>query len=147
LVPLCRDAVETSELFGDMGSQVVNVVKLDDVVDYRVNFLIVDTQGFDDKVLLGAQRLMERHGVDVVLFEYAPTLMRRAGGDPAGVLKFMHSMGYACFDTETLPQRLPLKTSSKARWRSFDRFPALFQAWKLFNGQHGTWTNVLCFSH
>jgi hypothetical protein len=129
-----------------MPSQIVNVVKLDDVVDYRVNFLIVDTQGFDDKVLLGAQRLMENYGVDIVLFEYAPALMRRAGGDPAGIMKFMHSMGYFCLDTLTLPVGLPLQYSADVQWRSLERFPTLFQAWKLFGGEHGTWSNILCFS-
>jgi hypothetical protein len=137
--------VDTAEVFGDMPAKEVNVVKLDDAVKYRVNFLIVDTQGFDHHVLLGAQKLMEDYGVDVVLFEYAPTLMKKAGGDPAGVLHFMRSMGYACFDMQTLP--LPLNYGSGApRWRSFDRFPTLFQSWKFMNGDHGTWTNILCFS-
>jgi hypothetical protein len=89
---------------------------------------------------------MEDYGVDIVLFEYAPTLMKKAGGDPAGVLHFMRSMGYACFDTRTLPQPLNYGNSATPRWRSFDRFPTLFPGWKFMNGEHGSWTNVVCFS-
>jgi hypothetical protein len=146
---LPRAAVDTSEVFGDMPAQQVNVVKLDDMVKYRVNFLIIDTQGFDHQVLRGAQRLMEDYGVDIVLFEYAPTLMKKAGGDPAGVLHFMHAMGYACFDTETLPATHPLNYGDGVtpQWRTFDRFPTLFQPMQFMNGEHGSWSNILCFSH
>jgi hypothetical protein len=138
--------VDTADVFGEMPAKEINVVKLDDIVKYRVNFLIVDTQGFDHHVLLGAQKLMEDYGVDVVLFEYAPTLMKKAGGDPAGVLHFMRSMGYACFDMRTLPQPLNYGNSATTQWRSFDRFPTLFPGWKFMNGEHGSWTNVVCFS-
>jgi hypothetical protein len=138
--------VDTADVFGEMPAKEVNVVKLDDVVKYRVNFLIIDTQGFDHHVLLGAQKLMEDFGVDIVLFEYSPTLMKKAGGDPAGVLKFMHSMGYACFDMQTLPENTPLVYGDRTQWRTFDRYPTLFPGWRFMNGEHGSWTNILCFS-
>jgi hypothetical protein len=144
-VSVWRCAADPAEVFGNTAPQEVNVVKLDDVVKYRVNFLIVDTQGFDHHVLLGAQKLMEDYGVDIVLFEYGPTLLKKAGGDPAGVLKFMHSMGYACFDTETLNKPLNYG-SGPSQWRTFDRFPTLFQTYLFMNKEHGTWTNILCFS-
>ena len=62
-----------------------------------------DVQGWELRVLLGAQRLLRTLSVKYVamyvVFEFSPWLMRRSGtGHPLDLLYLLPSMGGVCFD-------------------------------------------------
>lgn len=77
----------------------VDVVRLDDELDERIDLLEIDVQGADFAVLRGARRLIEHHGVGVIRVEYTPLFLREAGEDPIEMLHWLYDRGYVCFDT------------------------------------------------
>ena len=67
-----------------------------------------DVQGWELRVLLGAQRLLRTLSVKYVVFEFSPWLMRRSGtGHPLDLLYLLPSMGGVCFDLMGLYNQKP----------------------------------------
>jgi len=71
---------------------------VDEIVDAHprfasTNLLKVDTDGFDFRVLRGAQRLL-RDAQPLVYFELVPDLLRAAGEDPLSIFPLLVSLGY-----------------------------------------------------
>lgn len=65
----------------------------------RIFFVKIDTQGFDLKVLKGAETYLRSHMVQYAQYEFSPMLMRKSNlGDPLELLHFLTSMGAICFD-------------------------------------------------
>lgn len=69
------------------------MVRLDDVLEGRppLDFLKVDTDGFDFEVLLGAEQTIRRDR-PVIFFEYAPSFY--ANGEGVSGLRQLQAMGY-----------------------------------------------------
>eukprot|EP01116_Phalansterium_solitarium_P013838 TRINITY_DN31268_c0_g1_i1.p1 TRINITY_DN31268_c0_g1~~TRINITY_DN31268_c0_g1_i1.p1 ORF type:complete len:410 (+),score=112.39 TRINITY_DN31268_c0_g1_i1:98-1231(+) len=65
---------------------------LDDIIDEHVYFLKIDVQGHEHKVLQGAKKLFEKHGVDYVYIEFT-------GFEGVEVFDFLHNHGFTCYDT------------------------------------------------
>lgn len=63
----------------------------------RITLLKVDTEGHEHAVLLGAQRLLSTHAVDVVYFEFCPNLEVAAGSEVGAAVRLLVSYGYASF--------------------------------------------------
>lgn len=75
----------------------VKVVTVDSLMDRlrweAVNFLKIDTEGYDASVLLGAAGVLRSHKVDLVQFEYNRP-WREAGRTLGGVIEFLGAAGY-----------------------------------------------------
>ena len=63
-----------------------------------VNFLKVDTEGYDANVLFGAANVLQERKIDIVQFEYNRP-WRQAGRTLGGVIEFLNAAGY---DVHTL---------------------------------------------
>eukprot|EP00760_Papus_ankaliazontas_P015350 PhM_4_TR16480/c1_g1_i1/m.77326 len=74
--------------------------RVDDYVQQHVHLMKLDCQGCEYKAFLGAQRLFEKYGVDVVRAEFDPGLIRAVGDDPRDVLRFLWKHNYVVFDSE-----------------------------------------------
>jgi FkbM family methyltransferase len=74
----------------------VPTCRLDDTVSEPVRFLKIDVQGGEGRVLDGARKLFDDHGVELVLAEFQ--------GDKR-VLRFLAKRGYAIFDSKYLSSR------------------------------------------
>jgi hypothetical protein len=119
--------------------EMVDVVRLDEVVHEHVDFIKIDTQGHDDRVLMGAKGLIEKYGIDVIHMEYAPALNRQSGGTPSQILHWLYDYGYVCFDCAMFEP--PVLTAN----RSFDAYPDTFGRMQFMGGEHGHWTDIMCF--
>lgn len=75
---------------GMTATPTVPVVRLDDEIREPVRFLKIDIQGGEHRMLLGAERLIATHGIDMMYVEF--------GGDIA-VLRFLARHGYVIFDS------------------------------------------------
>lgn len=58
-----------------------------------VDFLKIDTEGYDAKVLFGAANVLQARRIDIVQFEYNRP-WRQAGGTLGGVIEFLNAAGY-----------------------------------------------------
>jgi hypothetical protein len=117
----------------------VDVVRLDEVVHEHVNLIKIDTQGHDDRVLMGAKGIIEKYGIDVIHMEYSPGLNRQSGGKPAEILHWLYDYGYVCFDCAEF-QPPPLTAN-----RTFDAYPNTFGSLIVYSGDHGQWGDMMCF--
>jgi FkbM family methyltransferase len=86
----------------------IALVKLDDVIDlgvapdsagrgYHVHLLKMDCQGSEYKALLGATRLLERGGVDVIFSEVDTRIMRATNSEPADMLRYLWKFNFSIF--------------------------------------------------
>lgn len=71
----------------------VPAVRLDSVVDEPVRFCKIDVQGGEHAVLLGAERLIRKHGVDVFYIEF---------GGELEIIELLADSDYVFFDTHYL---------------------------------------------
>lgn len=62
----------------------------------RINFLKIDTEGFDARVLHGANSLLKYHLVDFVFFENNK-MQREIGDSLFKTVQFMDGHGYRCY--------------------------------------------------
>jgi FkbM family methyltransferase len=93
---------KTSSLFAEekLGSEPlidVNVVTVDGLVDQlgwgHIDFLKIDCEGFDLRVLMGSQNMLSAHRVGLIQFEYS-SMWAMAGCTLGAALHFLHSLGY-----------------------------------------------------
>ena len=86
----------------------------------------IDTQGYEDKVLQGGQRLLTQ--ADAVILEYWPSGVRRAGGDlnllHERLCSFARGAILSPSESDSLPELHPTATLCKALEEQFaDRNP------------------------
>ena len=77
-------------------SSELSIVRLDDICKGRfaqAKLLKSDTDGYDAKVLRGAEGLLKQ-ARPVLFFEYAPDMLESKGDDPLEVFSFLESLGY-----------------------------------------------------
>lgn len=76
----------------------VPLVRIDEVIQEDVWMLKVDTQGFEHRVLQGAEMLFKRHTVRQLIFEVDPFLMSKQQIDVRMTLEMVqHMYGMICF--------------------------------------------------
>jgi FkbM family methyltransferase len=75
----------------------ITLIKLEDslppTID-KVNFLKIDTQGFEIDVLMGARNIIENSQDISILLEYSPALLRLAGHSPGELIGMLIDMGF-----------------------------------------------------
>lgn len=86
--------------------EVVRVTTLDSLVAeqglQRVDFVKVDVDGYEGKVLRGAQETLKRWHPQI-LFEISPTAMATHGDEAVALLQLLAKLGYALFDEDRRP--------------------------------------------
>ena len=60
----------------------LSAMRLDDAVNTHVNFMKLDCQGCEYAALLGAEKIFQNHGVDLLYLELSPPSMALASGNP-----------------------------------------------------------------
>jgi hypothetical protein len=110
-----------------------------------VDLLKIDTQGHEYNVLLGAQKLIENYGVDIIHAEYSPELMKAGGIDkPWEMLQFLHDAGYVCFYcTEPFTDGQLPKFNLDPTW-AFENFTNNFGVFMYGGVNHGMWGDIVC---
>jgi FkbM family methyltransferase len=85
---------------GDVQHRQVNVVTIDALLARsgwdRIEFLKVDTEGYDALALAGAEAALGERRIDVVQFEYNRP-WRQAGRTLAGTIAFLERFGYEVY--------------------------------------------------
>jgi FkbM family methyltransferase len=118
----------------------VPVVRLDDIVHKHVDMLKVDTQGHEFAVIRGAEGIMKNYGIDLLHLEFSPRLMESSGDDPAKFLQWLSAHNYVCMDCAAFS--VPEDMFSD---RNFEEFPKSFGDFIHGKGNHGAWTDILCY--
>ena len=138
-----QDTFGDQRFFMGPGTRTIDVpvVRLDAVVHEHVDALFSDTQGHEWEVVRGAENLIRVHGIDMLHLEFSPNLMRSSGSDPAAFLRYLRDLGYVCFDCDAFGP--PPANAS----RSFDEFASGFGSFHFMHGDHGQWTDILCFAN
>jgi hypothetical protein len=78
---------------------IVSIHFIFDLVQFTSTSFLIDTQGFEWKVLNGAEKYLKSNKIQYAQYEFSPKLMQTAGsGDQMLLLKYMISMGAICFD-------------------------------------------------
>lgn len=78
----------------------VKVEKFDDLhPDTRPDFVKIDVQGHELGALLGMEQALSRNPGVRVLFEFAPSALRRAGTEPRELLQFFAVRGFCLYET------------------------------------------------
>ena len=115
----------------------------------HVEYLKIDTQGFELKVLRGCEELLQEGRVRYVTYEFSPWLMKRAkSGDPLELLRMMPRMGAICYNAspnwEHLRDGAP--TALEAWYEHLDGGD--FTGWGhpvRKNDPWGPWVDILCY--
>lgn len=88
------------ELSDSCTRSAVRVVRLDDVIpDRRLDFIKIDTQGWEMNVLEGMSGCLRDNPRLRILFEFWPHGLRQAGRQPADLLALLFDFG---FDVRTM---------------------------------------------
>jgi FkbM family methyltransferase len=92
------------------GTEQVKVVRLDEVVqpDRRVSLIKVDVEGYEVKVLQGAEGILSRDR-PVVIFEYLPGMATVAGLPASGAWDLLRSHGYGMHRVVDTGEVLPVE--------------------------------------
>jgi FkbM family methyltransferase len=75
----------------------VPVVRLDDYFrdDQNVDFMKIDVQGFEYRVLMGARRILTKNPNVLVIMEFWPYGLRKASTEPCNLLDLITSLGFS----------------------------------------------------
>jgi hypothetical protein len=91
-------------------------------------------------VLLGAEGIIDKYGIDVIHLEFAPKLINFNGETPASLLQWLRKKGYVCFDCKNFQPPAFDKPRTLADYGNH------FGAFHYMEGDTGEWTDLLCLS-
>ena len=74
----------------------------------KINFVKIDTEGYDLIVLKGMTKIMQLHSELKIMVEYNTGLLQKAGVHPKDLLKFLHQQNFKIYDMGGLFDRLEL---------------------------------------
>jgi FkbM family methyltransferase len=91
----------------------VPITRLDDILpDLTVDWIKIDSQGWEIEVLRGMKETLRRNRSVCLYFEYWPAGLRHSGEDPASLTDILQANGFSIF----LPdERVPLTQSEVAQ--------------------------------
>jgi FkbM family methyltransferase len=77
----------------------VQIAPLDDLLPVgQVNLAKIDVQGYELRVVMGMQAILERSATITVCFEFWPSGLKYAGCTPGDLLDFFVDRGFSLFD-------------------------------------------------
>jgi len=128
---------------GNTHAITVPAVRLDEEIKERIHFLKSDTQGGEFHVLLGAEKIIDNYGIDVLHLEFSPNLAVANGENLEEMMEWLQSKGYVCFDCNShIPPAYDEEHVRKLR--SFATFPKSFGDFHYNQGNHGAWSDIVC---
>jgi len=74
----------------------------------KINFIKIDTEGYDLIVLKGMTKIMQLHSELKIMVEYNTGLLQKAGVQPKDLLKFLHQQNFKIYDMGGLFDRFEL---------------------------------------
>jgi FkbM family methyltransferase len=81
----------------DVEEIVVDVCRLDSLVNQNINYLKIDTEGYEYNVLKGASKLLENNKIEFIQFEYGGTF-REIGVKLNDVIGFLKDYDYGVYE-------------------------------------------------
>jgi len=93
----------------------------------QVNFLKIDTEGYETAVFRGAVSLLRGRRLSVVLLEWCPELLVRAGSSPDELWHTIRNAGYVVFSPTLNPntkKSLTLEELKSRPWANLMAIPA-----------------------
>lgn len=84
----------------DLGREQIQVetVRLDEIVQEKIDFIKIDVQGFELQVINGAKKLFDNNNDLKMIFEFYPHLLKLNNVDPEDFLYKLIDMGYNIYD-------------------------------------------------
>lgn len=77
----------------------IEVVKIDDIIDYNIDFMKIDTEGFEFNVLKGCENLLSEHKIDFIQFEYGGTY-QDYNIKLNDIIFYLNKYGYQVYDID-----------------------------------------------
>jgi FkbM family methyltransferase len=77
----------------------------------KIDFLKIDVQGWEAAALAGGRTVLEKNRKLVLLFEFWPYGLRRAGADPQALLSYLIELGFSIYG---LSKGCPVPLQTKA---------------------------------
>ncbi|HEX6566761.1 MAG TPA: FkbM family methyltransferase [Chthoniobacterales bacterium] len=111
-----------SDVSAGAGSIEVDAITLDQVIpSSKLDVLKIDVQGFELNVLRGATQLLQQNHALVILFEFWPYGLRKAGTAPEELLDFLRKAGFSIlrYSTPMTPEQFAYRS---ADWNQSSRF-------------------------
>jgi len=124
----------------------VPIRRLDTLVpsDKTVLFMKIDAQGYDYKVLQGAERLLAEHRVKVLQIEFAVGLMPEKSKTAIALLQLMQRHGYRCVSCGDDPTQG--KGSPDVPIFAEDFVRQIAEVKFMHRGvNHGGWDDIVCY--
>jgi FkbM family methyltransferase len=104
------------------GTIEVEAIALDQVIPAsRLDLLKIDVQGFELNVLRGATQLLLQNRSLVIVLEFWPYGLRKAGSAPEELLDFLHKAGFSVFRCPNPTKHEPF-TYRSADWNRPSQF-------------------------
>ncbi|MBV9674259.1 MAG: FkbM family methyltransferase [Verrucomicrobia bacterium] len=80
----------------------VKAATLDELVPAeKIDFLKMDIQGWEAKALVGARKMLERNPDLILMFEFWPCGLAKAGADPDAILRGLEERGFGLWRVRT----------------------------------------------
>ena len=64
----------------------------------KIDFLKIDTEGYEYNVLLGSEKMLEKKAVDVIQFEISKVPLESLGRTPEEIINFLKEKGYKTYE-------------------------------------------------
>jgi FkbM family methyltransferase len=111
-----------SDVSAGAGTIEVEAIPLDQVIpSARLDLLKIDVQGFELNVLRGATQLLQQNRALVIVLEFWPYGLQKAGSTPEELLDFLHKAGFSIFRYSN-PTTREQFTYRSADWNRSSRF-------------------------
>lgn len=118
----------------DRPSIEIALTSLDECVEGRVDLVKVDAQGSEGLVLEGMGEIIKRSPHLILLAEFCPYLLLRAGTDPAAFLEDLRHLGFTIFEVD----------EERTDVRIVDARELLNRVRPEFEDRRAGYTNLLC---
>lgn len=76
----------------------VDTIRLDEIVQEKINFIKIDVQGFEWQVIDGAKKLIDNNDDIRIIFEFTPQLLKLNGVKPEDFLYRLLEMDFNIYD-------------------------------------------------
>ena len=78
--------------------QQIRLTTIDSVINEHVNLLKMDCQGHEIFAAMGAIQLIEKYGIDIVIFEFTPIFIEHNNQNPVDLLRFFSDRKYTLYN-------------------------------------------------